>query len=723
MYCIKCGKPIPDGDRFCRYCGQPVFPVYIQQPHPGFASVPPNPVRMKKPAAKRKKHALAWVIVILVLVLAIAVIIGTKPNQPTQSGLQLGQFATVARQSIARDGGTVTVSKEGSAIDGMTISVPSGCYSDAVNFTVSEADVKASSLPAEFKILSPLIKVNNGGAASASMMEVKIPCKMPKDGIPLAFYCDEKTGALEALPVLASNENSITVGVRHFSDIIAGSVSKYNAESGDNFDTHFRPGIDDFHITNYGSSLCPKGFCGGQSIATIWYYTYRTLKGDDQLWNRYDNYGKNATFTFKSRDYQEDDVMALRLASVVQKEATWGSDLSNQFLKACQNSAEQTFYGIIYAMKLTKMPQLIDIASSDGTAEHAIIAYRSEGKKIYVADPNYPGQQDRFIEFFGGNFLPYSSARTRDEADQGNSIQFTRFALIGFTAMFDPPKLQKVWAELENRTIGETYFPEIPVSIYTKIKTPDGEKEVEITDGFEAATADLKITRDSFLDYPYGRAYRVTDGKGTVSKQINVNPDGTYNIPLKKGDNYIGIGIFKRYGSSWRWYDFKWVKVTFNESQKYKFKVDLSNSNVESRVNISWSGELAINSDGTVTAEVPGGISTSTRYSVDDKYVGTYAVSVQFGVKISGTWKTESDGLTLRIQQKLTGYQVQPITVTDGHIDQATLANCQEVADQVVPSWLEEVLTDQEFTKVDSTSSFDLTVNGWIGTFTISPVQ
>jgi hypothetical protein len=289
--------------------------------------------------------------------------------------------------------------------------------------------------------------------------------------------------------------------------------------------------------------------------------------------------------------------------------------------------------------------------------------------------------------------------------------------------MYDPPKLEQLWTQFENRTIGDAYFPEISTTLYTKIKTPEGEKEEEIVDGYKSSSLNLKITRESAVDAPYTRSYYVTDGNGKVSEEILKGPDGTYTIPLKIGENYIGTGVFKNVDNVARWYDFKWVKVTYALPRAYKFKMELSLANTSSTLGAAWEGELTINYDGTVTGEFPGGIGATTKLTVNGKYVGTYIVSAPFGVKISGTLETAETGLTLRLHQESMGYSVLPIGVKDGQFDEATLESLQKQAEKDVSAWLKEILTDHVFIKVDSRSSYDLSVNGWKGTLTLSPVQ
>ncbi len=80
MYCTKCGKEIPDGSNFCKYCGSPVVPPQVQapaaapspaeQPAPQ-PQVPPVPQPQVPPAPQpqksKKRKGWPWVLLAAVL--------------------------------------------------------------------------------------------------------------------------------------------------------------------------------------------------------------------------------------------------------------------------------------------------------------------------------------------------------------------------------------------------------------------------------------------------------------------------------------------------------------------------------------------------------------------------------------------------------------------------------------------------------------------------------
>lgn len=153
--------------------------------------------------------------------------------------------------------------------------------------------------------------------------------------------------------------------------------------------------------------------------------------------------------------------------------------------------------GIKYAMRLQEVPQYLEIESFDANGQfvsgHAIIAYRFDGNRIYVIDPNYPGQVDRFIELRDGRIQPYSSAATAADAVAGRGQRYTRFYMIGLSAIYDWQKIADLWRQLDERTVGNSLFPDSSLRLFSRVMTPEGEIEEEITPGYKAGKTVLEI--------------------------------------------------------------------------------------------------------------------------------------------------------------------------------------------------------------------------------------
>ncbi|NLT17674.1 MAG: zinc ribbon domain-containing protein [Clostridiales bacterium] len=613
MYCNQCGKQIDDNASFCIFCGATAdTDTDGDQPKEALSSAK---APAKKPAGKKRKTllfigipVLALCAAFLVLLLTGVVRFGAVPatavtGDESGSGLTLSEPVTVAQGTVPRGGGTLTVDNAESAVNGLTIEVPPDSYSSDQDFNVAESAIQSSGFPKDLMMVSPIIEIENGGAYSSDLMTVKVPCNIPDGHIPLGFYYDDSTKSLESVPVLEEGDGYVTLGVRHFSELGVGAVSETDAAAVDSYDTGFKPGVDDFHMENNGSYIEPGGHCAGQSLATMWYYANKKLRGGPKLWDQYDNYGKDANVEFKTPDMQEDDVMALRIASVAQREATWSSNLRNRFMEASKLSDKATFYGLTYGMKLHKSPQYVSIqrldASGNVAGGHAIIAYRYEGNRIYVADPNYPGKTDRYLELVDGKFKPYSSAATAADAQAGQGKQYTRINYVGISALYDHPKLTQLWSELESRTVGDTYFPDVNPKFIAIVQTNEGEKEEEVVDGYESQTEKL-IIKGVNTSTPMGIKIYVTDGKGQVTK-ISKGADNRYTVPLTLGDNYIGVCL----GKNNEWYDFKWVKVLlpFPYAGEWAGTVRIDKMNIPPPESIS-SGDEADAACDELTAEI-----------------------------------------------------------------------------------------------------------------------
>ena len=583
MFCNQCGKQLDDDTTFCIFCGAPADPdTRSGEPAPDgpvpVQSPPAGPAAYAPPArpAKKKPGKLLWIgvpvlavcAVFLVLLLTGVIRFGAVPANVVQgnesgSGLTLSEAVTVAQETVPKGGGTLTVNKGDSAVNGLTIEVPSGSYASDQDFSVAEAKIQSNGFDKDLMFVSPVIRVENGGAYASDLMEVKVPCNVPDGYIPLGFYYDESTKGLESVPVLEEGDGYVTLGLRHFTDVAVGAVAEEKAAAAGSYNTNFMPGVDDFHMDNNGSYIEPSGHCAGQSLTTMWYYANKKLKGGPKLWDKYDNYGKDPNVTFKTPDFQEDDVMALRIASVAQKEGTWGSALRGRFLEASKLSDKATFYGLTYAMKLHKSPQYVSIqqlnAAGDVEGGHAIIAYRYEGNRIYVADPNYPGKTNRYLELVDGKFKPYSSAATAADAASGNGVNYTRINFVGISAMYEHPKLAQLWSQLENRTVGDAYFPDVDPKLIAIVRTDEGDEEEEVIEGYESQYEKLTI-KGVNANIAGKYTLYVTDGKGKVTK-VSKGADNRYTVPLTLGDNYIGVCLYQVVDGSGEWYDFKWVKV------------------------------------------------------------------------------------------------------------------------------------------------------------------
>ena len=109
-------------------------------------------------------------------------------------------------------------------------------------------------------------------------------------------------------------------------------------------------------------------------------------------------------------------------------------------------------------MQLTGEPQFVYITGQTTLANeqtysyaHAIVAYRIENGKLYVADPNYPGKTDRTIDFVkqSGVFQPYGSGANADDIESSGALPFTKIRYLAKTSLTDYNRLHDQYKQMQ----------------------------------------------------------------------------------------------------------------------------------------------------------------------------------------------------------------------------------------------------------------------------------
>jgi hypothetical protein len=370
----------------------------------------------------------------LLVVAAVAVFLvmrpdgGEKTATTTSGKFTLGAKVDVASQTIDTAGGTITVGSKGGPIAGMTLDVPQGSYEKSRDFKVSYRPIKASTYE-NATPLGPLISVDNGGGYANEAMTLKIPVKIPAGESAVAVYYDEQTGEIEPMPLVTEDADSITVVTAHFTDISIVQIVKSltaAAIAGINVDSGFRPGADDWQFPNTGSYLEPGGNCNGMSGSAMWYYgTQKLAMKAPQLHDQFDRNGNKPA----TPGTWQDDSWAYRYVSVLQVRL---QPLENWFLDetAPPNDAA-VFAAVAFAIGEKHLPQLLGIYGKVGG--HAILAYRVQGNKIWVSDPNTAGDTERTIELVDGKFTPYDGSVQSD----GTGYKFPEIYFEGAAGLVD----------------------------------------------------------------------------------------------------------------------------------------------------------------------------------------------------------------------------------------------------------------------------------------------
>jgi len=398
---------------------------------------------------------------------------------PVTGSLSLGDMQVLAVASVGNQGGQIRIEPAGSELNGMLIDVPQDAYPGEITFTVGETPILSHTFGEDFTPASPLITIDNGQVFADQPLLVTIPIEKTDDEFAMGFYYDRQTGTLEGIPFVSLSNQEIVLYTAHFSDFVISKVQKGRIV--DTIDTGFTPGVDDFQIINYGSYYAPRGHCAGMSIAAMYYYNNIKSQGEMEipLWGRFDN-ERHITGAKPTPDLIWDDASVIRLSSVLQVRKRWfepwerairiGSpeaDLRMYHYYLARDD-ELTYYAFVYSMQMTQQPQFIAIMQSQALRRpgeevggHAMIAYKIEKNKIFVADPNFRGNKDKYIELERKvgqvpSFGLYKTGLTAEDT----SLLFDRVGYFGLSALIDDRVAAHYWGEvLSGSVVAQDLFP------------------------------------------------------------------------------------------------------------------------------------------------------------------------------------------------------------------------------------------------------------------------
>ncbi len=497
-----------------------------------------------------------------------------NPTDGSEPTIVTGSNVEVATRSLPSSGGIITIATVGSPINGMEIDVPAGAYSDARTFHISQAPITGHEFGPDFNPLTPLITIENGGGYSDDPITVTIPVKVPAGHFAMPFMYDQGTGRLEALPLVYADSTQVSFITRNFQHSTTAAFGKGTAggprssiliSSTDaatldgTFDSGFEMGIDNCQFVNWGSYVEPDGHCGGQSIATMWYYSTRKKNGSPGLYGLFDNDGVERTPAI-----WYDDVHLYRFCSIVQTRQNWNSLNIKYFEDKSWERDLATYRSIAFAIRETGDPQCIYL-SDDGPVGHAIIAYRTSNGKIMVCDPNYPEQEKREIVFDRrlGDFEPYNSGSTAGSV----GTKYFNIHCAANSALIDWNELEELWKKVLNGTIGDDVFPAV------RIKVRDMNNDyVPLTDGMKVPThMTIDVSADAFEPQ-----FRVFD---FATQGIITDNDRDFKLP--PGKQRIGI-YYKGPGDFWNsnYIGFKWFNVDVQQETEEQCPVTVILDNV-----------------------------------------------------------------------------------------------------------------------------------------------
>jgi len=391
------------------------------------------------------------------------------------------------------------VSDADSPLRSLGILVPEGAYPTATTWTVSEVTNLTPTLPAGVRQVGPAIRIANGQEYSEEPFTIELPARVPSQETVAAFYYESTTGTFEALPMVARTDTSVVIITRHVSTDqllippTAGSGLIAQAFRGGpsavgppgvatllllaseslqgTFHSGFRPGVDDWDFSNWGSHLTPGGYCAGSALTAMYHYVMR--KGSrGQLFGLYDSLP----------GIEGDNVRGMRLASVVQHTLVHpGFDVVSQQILRQLARVGQTVGGpawvrfqtgaLALAIKVTGAPQLLAIFNAQMKSGHAIIAQGIDKDAtglgiVYVTDPNEHGRA-RNLHFTANALADFQFAPRAGIVPESYPHIFP----AAVTALLNLHPMASRWAEVESKTIGNNLFPVLTLEYLDPVDT------------------------------------------------------------------------------------------------------------------------------------------------------------------------------------------------------------------------------------------------------------
>jgi probable HAF family extracellular repeat protein len=544
--------------------------------------------------------------------------------------------------TVGAAGGAITPDLQGSGVNGLTITIPPGAYAAATSFTVSVYPAPALTGLAANEIMA-LVGIDNGGAASDSLILVTVPLSLAPGRTAAAFWYDGSASNLDPVEVIDVSNGAITVGLQAFPPSTGGvsasggtaglaSIQGLLFKSADpdklfaaaTLPTGFRPGHDDWEFINLGSSLAPGGHCTGQVLSMLWYFRSPLRQQGNirrfapvpaiHLPALYANLG------LKPEEERFDNQPGYRVASLLQEDARFvlgvGS-LDKELVRfALRQDAGRNALDLLEALSVTKLPQLVIVLRADETTQsgrsgHVLLVHHAEPSagKVYVSDPNRPGRSVAIPISLQNGLGSFQGAAAAGQAEA--EFPLVRYVPHSNIKSFMDDRVAGRWAEFERAgasgRLDSPHFPSYSLLIDGK---PYAEGMVIHGDSVQVDTPTGLLfawDRSGQQVNPYG-AYDATTRTQVVPVFANGNSATANRITIQVGDPWMDFRHLDLVRGPYRvaralpfaavldelrvegnrWYDFKIAGADGNRARYIDYKsVDVPASSVSnSRVRV-----------------------------------------------------------------------------------------------------------------------------------------
>jgi hypothetical protein len=315
------------------------------------------------------------------------------------------------------------------------MTVSSGAFSGALNITIGSSTNKNLPTANAIAPISPVVHVvTSAGGYAKGAITFTIPATVPPNAFPVVVLYDSATKTIEPMTTIAYNASSVTAITGHLSQAsvlspsaarVAGrvralasgtSTDSLNVAYGvyaipaavldQDWDTHFRPAINDWEMPAAPTEASPLSTLLGVAATEVWYFNARASA--TPLNGRFPAV-RNAPLS-DTIGYHWTSAIANQVSNDV------NSFLSSAYKNVTKSSAGKDslqFDQVRASFALAALnggaplPVLVDLQSATINGYYFLIAYRATGNQIYVADPISPGDSSLYLQLASGGMTPY----------------------------------------------------------------------------------------------------------------------------------------------------------------------------------------------------------------------------------------------------------------------------------------------------------------------------
>ncbi|MEO5798924.1 MAG: Ig-like domain-containing protein [Gemmatimonadales bacterium] len=474
---------------------------------------------------------------------------------------------TVPGQSVSTSGGTVTLTRPGSALNGTTLTIPSGALSTsgAIGFMISSTAGIAA--PAGMTPLTPGLTITGPTGPLKQPAMLRLPVATPTGKILVVAVFDPSSGSLSVLPSSTHDATSITVAIPSFegsglATVPAASlrvnppfIVSYAIDPSllvPDFDSGFRPGVDDWDFQRQGVSAFPETDKvpvidpATPMVATsLWYFVNKKGNGG-KLWQRFQ----------EAAGVPESNRRGLRWQSVaypafpdLYAPTSLAAVTRNAYLGNAAALARQGFYELKAAFLVSaRKPQPVFVYTPTNLVNQEEprygIAYRTVGDAVDLAIPDAPGESFR-ITLAASGWTPVTITTisgNRYTVDLVSPIQYEIFVrddllapqyplvtagTIGNAIGWPSLTLQSTYGKLDTAAV--YVISDILLTWWECAACPDhGWRTTEVTPSPTQLTPAWDVRKNSDGSWPFGSLFSRLSSPRSVGKYYqNLLENGT----------------------------------------------------------------------------------------------------------------------------------------------------------------------------------------------------